>query len=308
MSTPGALGWFEPSLTYDDHRFVVHGEYYWVLLRYLTGSGHARPYVATLSGASGRNLVEDSPVDHLHHHGIWWGHGDINGVDCYTELPGGDEVPDAKGSVTHEGWLDIVDEPGDRRFGFTEAVAWRDDRGGMLIDEQRRLVLRIVDGNRATLDLDSTYTAARDLTFGDTKESVLPGIRPVERLTPHGGGTITSSTGATGEQDTFGEPAAWIDVSGARTFGFLGGDVTEGIAVFDHPENPGHPQRFFTRSYGPISPFPGHHFHEDRTLGAGAVLRLRHRLLIHRGDAGEFDIAGAYDEWVTEEQARKGST
>jgi hypothetical protein len=293
--------WFPPRLTVDDDRFVVHGQYYFVLLRYVTGAGHGRPYLATLCGPSGRNMVEDSPVDHLHHHGVWWGHGDVNGVDLYLELPGGDGPVD-KGTVTHTGWADIVDDrDGDPpRFGFDEAVAWRDQHGEALLDERRSLLVRFVGDERYTVDLDSTYVAARDLVFGDTKESVLPGIRIAEALTGLVGGTITSSTGAVGEEATMGQAAEWIDVSGPRRLAYFGTELIEGIACFDHPGNPGHPQRFFTRTYGPISPFPGHHFHDDRALAAGATLRLRHRLVVHRGDPAEAGVADLYREYAEE--------
>jgi hypothetical protein len=301
MSPASALTWFPLHLTVDDHRFIVHGEYYFVVLRYLTGSGHGRPYLATLCGPAGRNMVEDSPADHLHHHGVWWGHGDINGVDCYLELPGGDG-PGDKGTVAHAGWASIVDEPDadPPRFGFVEDVVWRDHHGETLIDERRTLVARFLGPDRYTVDLDSSYTAALDVEFGDTKESVLPGIRIAEALTGLVGGTITSSTGAEGEEATMGHPAEWIDVSGPRRVAYLGNDETEGIACFDHPGNPGHPQRFFTRTYGPISPFPGHHFHDERTLAAGATLRLRHRLVVHRGGPAEAAVAALYREYAEE--------
>jgi hypothetical protein len=301
VSSPSAFGWFPPRLTVDDHRFVVHGEYYFVLLRYVTGGGHGRPYLATLCGPAGRNMVEDAPVDHLHHHGVWWGHGDINGVDCYLELPGGDG-PVERGRVLHIEWAAIVDESNadPPRFGFDERVSWLDHDDEPLLEERRSLRVCFSGRDHYTVDLDSRYTGARDLVFGPTKESVLPGIRIAEALTPLAGGTITSSTGAVGEEATMGKPARWIDVSGPRRVAYLGGDAIEGIACFDHPANPGHPQRFFTRDYGPISPFPGHHFHDRRGLGAGVTLHLRHRLLVHRGTAADADVEGHYRQYAEE--------
>ena len=297
--TPSAFTWFPPRLLYDDDRFVVYGDYYFVLFRYETGSGHGRPHLTTLCGASGRNMVEDAPVDHLHHRGVWWGHGDINGVDTYLELPGG-EGPADRGTVRHAEWVEIEDRPDDRRFGFVEDVAWNDQRGDALIDERRSVQLHLAADDHYLVDLDSTYTARCDLTFGDTKEAVLPGIRIAEALTGLVGGTIISSTGAQGEEATMGQPAQWIDVSGGRVSAFFGEQLVEGIACLDHPENPGHPQRFFTREYGPISPFPGHHFHGDRSLAAGERLRLRHRLVVHRGDAASADIARHFDQYCEE--------
>jgi hypothetical protein len=303
MSTVrSAFTWFPPKLVVDDDRFVVYGEYTFLLLRYITGSGNGRPYLATLCGPAGRNMLEDAPVDHLHHHGVWWGHGDINGVDCYLELPGGDGPTD-RGAVVHAGWESIVDEPegAPPTFGFVERVAWHDHEGSPLLDERRSLLLQFASSEHYTVDLDSTYTATRDVVFGDTKESVLPGIRVAEALTGQVGGTITSSRGTTGEEATMGEPAHWIDLSGSRNVVYLGESLVEGLACFDHPANPGHPQRFFTRTYGPISPFPGHHFHDDRTLAKGKAIRLRHRLVVHVGGPDDADVEGLYQAYAREE-------
>ena len=126
-----------------------------------------------------------------------------------------------------------------------------------------RCSLDLSRGDRYTLDLESTYTAVTDLAFGDTKESTLPGVRLAERLTVNGGGRMVNSRGQVGEAECFGRPAEWVDHSVTRN-GVYWKTYTEGIAIFDHPGNPHHPTVWFTRDYGPQSPFEGHHF-----IGAG---------------------------------------
>lgn len=303
MADAPAFAHFAPQLATDDHRFVVHGAYYWQVLRYDTGRGVTSPHVTTLCGPSGRNMLEVSPVDHLHHRGLWWGHGDVNGVDYYLELPGGEVTP-RRGTIRHQGWHRIIDAPPE--FGFVEDVAWHDDGGVLVIAEQRSLLLTLA-GDHYRLDLDSSYTAQVDLTFGDTKEAVLPGVRLAEALTGLHGATISTSEGHAGEQQAFGQPARWLDVSGWRTPIQPGRLETtpaarrvEGIAVLDHPANPGHPTRWFVREYGPLSPFPGHHFHPDRRLAAGATLRLRHRLVVHPGTAEDADIDDHWQRYAQE--------
>jgi hypothetical protein len=283
VSTPGAFAWFPPTLVVDDHQVTLAAQECFVIFRYVTGE---RPHLATLCGPSGRNMLEDSPVDHLHHRGVWWGHGAVNGVDYYLELA------ESCGTVTHVGWRSVVDDA--PRFGFTEEVAWRDSSGALVLAEIRSVVLHLAGGDHYTVDLDSTLTASAAITFGDTKEAALPGIRVAEALTSAGGATIRNARGQAGELETFGQPAEWLDISGDRTQIYLGMRQIEGIACFDHPGNPGFPNRWFTRSYGPVSPFPGHHFYDQRTLAAGGTLRLRHRLLVHWGDAEEADVAGHY--------------
>jgi hypothetical protein len=288
---PGAFSWFPPTLTADDDQVVVSAQGCFVTFRYQAGGG--RPHVATLCGPSGRNLLEDSPVDHFHHRGVWWGHGDVNGVDYYLELPGGpSDGPAQRGCVAHVGWRSVIDDT--PRFGFVEALEWRSPSGAVVLAEDRSVLVHLAGPDYYTVDLASTYTAHIDVTFGDTKEAALPGIRVAEVLTSAGGGTICNSEGATGEADTFGIPAGWLDISGERPLIYLGGRLVEGLACFDHPSNPGYPNRWFTRAYGPVSPFPGHQFYDERFLAAGASFRRCHRLVIHRGDAFEAGIAEQY--------------
>jgi hypothetical protein len=273
----------------NDDQFVLAAQGCFVLFRYDAGRGGGRPHIATLCGPSGRNLLEDSPVDHLHHRGVWWGHGEVNGVDFYLELP---EQPG--GRIEHVGWRSVLDEA--PRFGFIEELAWRDPGGQVLLAEERSVQLHLVDGDHYTVDLASELTAQVDVVFGDTKEAALPGIRVAEVLTGAVGGTIRNSRGQVGEAETFGQPAEWLDLSGERTLLYMGGPVMEGLACFDHPTNPAHPNRWFTRGYGPVSPFPGHQFlpPEARTMASGDRLRHQHRLVVHRGDAVEAGLDAKY--------------
>jgi hypothetical protein len=285
----------DPELLVDDHRFVVRGTDYaadFVTFAYHHRPSARRPYVSTLVGPSGRNVLECPPADHSHHLGIWWGHGDVNGVDFYLENEREDMV---HGRIEHVAFDEIVDDA--PWFGFDESLEWRDADGEVLLSERRIALLHLADDHWYTLDLDSTYTATIDLTFGDTKESVLPGIRVAEPLLTYAGGTMTSSEGGRGEQACMGEPARWIDRSGPRR-GLWHKEYVEGVAVFDHPDNPRHPARWFARDYGPLSPFPGHHFLGGGSLARGDALRFRHRILVHEGDADAADVAGRYAHWL----------
>jgi methane monooxygenase PmoA-like len=279
----------------DNNRFLVQHDNHIAFLYAYRGYTN-KPYIAVLRGPSGRNVLEDSPGDHVHHHGVWWGHGDVNGVDFYLEVP----APGRRlGRIQHCDFEHVTNAP--PRFGFTESLDWRDDEGERVIEESRSVLVAFGDPNHYTVDLDSTYTAKRDLAFGTTKESVLPGIRMAEALTGVCGGHIRSSFGGKGERQIFGQPAEWFDYWGDRKAIYGLGDVVEGVAVFDHPSNPNHPNPVFVRSYGPNSPFQGHHFTGETTLASGESWRYRHRLVVHYGDTEEADIAGKYASWIRED-------
>lgn len=286
---PDTLG-----LVVDDHRFLLQRDNVIALLYVVRGYA-TKPYIATLMGPSGRNVLEDSPMDHVHHHGVWWGHGDVDGVDFYLEVPAEGR---RLGRIEHRDFTDVVEDS--PRFGFTERLEWVDDSGEVLIGERRSLLAHYAHKAWYTIDLDSTYTAERDLSFGTTKESVLPGIRVADDLVEVCGGTITSSAGGRGEQEVMGERVEWYDYSGTRQAAYGLGTTTEGIACFDHPDNPNHPNPVFVRAYGPTSPFQGHHFTGATTLAAGQAWRYRHRLLVHYGDTDEADVEGHHQTWLEE--------
>jgi hypothetical protein len=280
----------------DDHRFCVRGlegAEDFTFLSYHFRPSERRPYIGVLAGSSGRNVLELTPADHAHHLGVWWSHGAVNGVDFYLELER-DDVD--HGRVEHVSFDEIVDD--NPWFGFDEQLEWRDPDGVVLIREWRIVLAHFAQREWCTVDLDSTYTAAVDVTFGDTFESMLPGVRVAEPLAGWGGGTITTSAGAIGEAGAMGATADWLDCTGARR-DFLSTPVVEGLAVMAHPTNP-HPAQWWARDYGLVSPFPGHHFLGGGSLAAGDSLRMRHRLLAHTGSADDADVAGHFERWVSE--------
>ena len=287
----GNQGNMGAELHVDDGRFLVHSTDFVSLAYEFRGSGR-KPFIRTLVGPSGRNMLDAPAADHAHHLGIWWGHGDVNGVDFYLELPR-DGLP--AGRIEHVAFGEIVDYA--PRFGFREQLRWTEPDGEILIEEQRSLLVDFTHDLRYTLDLESVYTATRALVFGDTKESVLPGIRPAAHLSVLGGATMVNSHGGVAEAECMGKPAAWLDVSATRP-GLYWKQVTEGIACFDHPTNPHHETIWFARDYGVFSPFEGHHFLGGGTMAEGETLRTRHRVFVHKGDAETADVAGHYREYV----------
>ena len=82
----GNQGNMGADLHVDEGRFLVHSTDFVSLAYEFRGSGR-KPFIRTLVGPSGRNMLDAPAADHAHHLGIWWGHGDVNGIDFYLELP-----------------------------------------------------------------------------------------------------------------------------------------------------------------------------------------------------------------------------
>ena len=111
------------------------------------------------------------------------------------------------------------------------------------------------------------------------------------------GGVIVNSEGQRGEAATFGQPARWVDYHASVPKAY-GAFEWEGLACFDHPSNPDHPNKWFTREYGPLSPREGNHFVGQGKLAKGETLRLRHRIYVHEGDEIAGGAEAAYQAYV----------
>ena len=57
------------------------------VLRYVFNPRQAKPYVAEFSAPGGRNILRDSPSDHLHHHALMYAIK-VNGLNFWEEVPG----------------------------------------------------------------------------------------------------------------------------------------------------------------------------------------------------------------------------
>jgi hypothetical protein len=83
---------------------------------------------------------------------------------------------------------------------------------------------------------------------------------------------------------------------------------TAGVAIFDHPANPGAPTYWHSRAYGlhAANPFGVRDFTGDKskdgsmTVKAGQTLRFRYRVVIHAGDAQAAHIADLYDRYQSQ--------
>ena len=279
-----------PTVIRDDSKWILHDRHR-VCLAYVMNGTATKPYVSMLAAPSGRNLLADAPSDHIHHHGIWWGHGDVNGVTFYLELP--DEEP---GEIRHVEWVERAPAVGDH--GFVERLDWVAPSGETLIREERSLGVSFSRSDGYWLYLDNTYTAQTDLTLGTTKESALLIIRMADAFNGKAGGSIVNSEGANGEADTFGEPARWVDYHAPVPEAY-GGPGVEGLACLDHPGNPDHPNSWFTRGYGPLSPREGNLFAGEQTVASGETFRFRHAIVVHAGDEADANIEAAWREYST---------
>ena len=280
------------------------------------GPRTTKPFLHPLRAADGTIVTRAYPMedvageskDHPHHRGLWFSHGDVNGIDFWANEPT-QEPKSTKGRIVLRDVPSIETTKNDA--GGTGKLqilfAWKTLDGSVLLTEDRTMVFHAGSNNRI-VDFDLSLTARAELvTLGDTKEGTfaLRVATPMEESHEMAQGvqrtgTILSADGRAGEHKVWGTRSPWVDYSGV----IEGKRV--GIAVFDHPENPRHPTYWHVRSYGLFAAnmFGLNHFLSDpsadgsQTLRRDDSLRFRYRLVIHPGDAAEAQVASLYQDYA----------
>ncbi|MCS6775278.1 MAG: PmoA family protein [Chloroherpetonaceae bacterium] len=268
--------------------------------RYHTQTSPFKPFLYPLLTPGGEHFTRRFPqekvagesTDHVHHRGLWFTHGEVNGVDFWSE---GQQA----GRTVHTGYAATFQGP--VMGGFVALTEWRAPDNTLVATDRRTVrVIPLPNGDRI-LDFEITMRpAGKELHFGDTKEGTF-GIRVAESLAPKPDRTagIQSPTGrminSEGAKDgaVWGKKAAWVDYSGP-----IGGEIY-GIAIFDHPTNFRFPTTWHAREYGlfAANPFGLHDFNQgakgagDYRVASDATFTLRYRVLLHRGTPETADVA-----------------
>lgn len=259
--------------------------------------GGNKPYVYPLRTAAGIVVTRRFPMeefpgethDHPHHRGMFFSHGDVNGVNFWATEPS-TQAPD-KGRMVLRKVLEAKSGP---QSGTIKVVFdGLDPHGQPIMTETRTLVFHA--GAPRIIDFEVSIRALTPLKFGDTKEGTF-GIRLATSLSEDKGGRMVNAEGAATEKNVWGKPSAWVDYSGTAE----GKPV--GVVIMDHPSNPRHPTHWHARGYGlfAANPFGLRDFTEDptrdgsMTVDAGQSVTFRYRVVIHDGALDAAQIAALY--------------
>jgi hypothetical protein len=275
-----------------------------------------RVYLHPLRAASGTVVTRSVPAgqlpgettDHPHHAGLFYGHGDVNGLNFWAirnEPPSGTR-DETLGRIVLQELTELQDGP---RTGTLRAVLhWLTPDGRTLITERRAMTFHAHPQLRI-VDVDIDLEAHERVVFGDTKEGtfalrVATVLEEADARRKAGGpartGRLRNAQGGEGEPEVWGRRSEWVDYAGA-----IDGERV-GIVMMDHPSNPRHPTYWHSRGYGlhAINPFGVHDFLDDPTkdgslaIEQGQRVRFRYRVAVHPGwSAGQ--LADLYREFAT---------
>jgi hypothetical protein len=268
---------------------------------YLVESG-GKPILWPIIGPTGKAMTRAYPMkkddpsekkDHPHHRSMWFTHGDVNGIDFWTEKTG-------NGTTKHREFAKL--ESGKTGLIVTNND-WLSSDGKRQFEDKRTLRFG-ADADSRWIDFDIVIQALdKPVTFGDTKEGTF-GLRLAETISVDAkqGGQIVNSNGEL-DNKTWGKAADWVDCHGP-----LDGQ-TVGIAILNHPSSFRYPTYWHVRSYGlfAANPFGLRDFSGDKkkngfyTIQPGERITLRYRVLFHHGDEKAGKVAEAFSIYSKQE-------
>jgi len=260
-----------------------------------SGAGEGKPYLAPLRSPSGKIITRGYPMEnipgesrvHPHHRGLWFSYDDVNGAKFWENDPSYKDPRIGRIVTTQAAW-----NPASNKL--ETVFDWNDHSGKTLLVERRATTFQATPKLRI-IDFDITLTTSEKIVFGDTKEGAFA-VRLADALTEKHGGKMVNAEGLTGMANVWGKRSNWVDYTGT-----IDGEQL-GVAMLDHPSNPGHPVHWHARDYGlfALNPWGQHAFdpaapENHTTLPAGESLRFRWRVVIHQGAA---DIAEMYRDFA----------
>ncbi len=258
-------------------------------------------YIHPLHGLDGEILTEDFPDDHPHHRGVYWTWHQV----LVGEVRAGDPWLARRFS-----WELAGAEVLEGRGGLRVTHRWHspDFASGALpiAEETAEVVAHPASGDVRLVDFDIRLSSLQpDVKVGGSEDDKGYGgfsvrVRMLQALEfTAAGGPVRPDRVAMAVGD-------WVDFSGT----FPPRTEPSGVAVFVHPDSAGHPQPWILRSaetpsmQNPV--WPGR---EPAALpGDGQAVRLKYRLVLHRGLASGVDLERLYREYAggTRAQAARG--
>jgi hypothetical protein len=234
-----------------------------------------KPYLFPVMAPNGSVITRGFPIeprkgeriDHPHHIGIWFNHGNVNGLDFWNNssaIPA--DKKDTYGHIVHQ---NIVKAESGKKGILQVVLNWDDNKGNTLLREDTRYIFS-GDENSRTIDHISTLTAVNgQVVIGESKEGMFAirvdrafempstealiftddkGNPTTVKATDNTGvtGMYTSSKGLKGDA-VWGTRNDWVLLSGVKD------NVPITMGIFDNPKNPGYPAYAHARGYGLFS-------------------------------------------------------
>jgi hypothetical protein len=243
-------------------------------------------------------------IDHPHHIGIWFNHGNVNGLDFWNNSSA---IPANRKDQYGHIVVKSIKQAKSGKTAVLEVISnWDDNKGNTLLVEDAKYIFSATKDSR-TIDHISTLTAVNGtVTFNDNKEGMFAirvdrafempsnesliftddkGNPTTVKATDNTGvtGMYTASNGTTGDK-VWGTRNEWVILTGTKD------NTPISFAIFDNPKNPGFPAYSHARGYGLFSVNDlGQNSYDPKQakvnfpLQKGESMTLKHRFYVQSG-------------------------
>lgn len=266
----------------DDRIQVYVGDTLFTEYRYRAEQKY--PYFYPVNGPkSGKSVTTESSQPYPHHHSLFFGCDRVNGGNYWQDV-------NERGQIVVEE-IEITKWKGET-IEIQNTNIWKRPGAPSPFRDTRKIVISAPSESIRIIDFEIECTALMDVTIQRTNHSLFS-ARMVEELSVKQGGTLINSHGDKGEEATLGKEAPWCDYFGTRD------GITEGLAIFDHPQNNWYPSRWFTRDYGFFSPTEMNWLEEGSIeIAEGEKPLLKYRVIVHEGSVQDAKIGELFQQWI----------
>lgn len=240
-----------------------------------------RPFIHPIVAPDGKGLLtEYSPGHHKHQTGLYWGLTRVNGRD-YFHNPQEDYWKKVASN--------IVEKEG-------EEVKWQtiyhllDEKGETVMQETQNWTMR-EEGGKYFLDLEWKGEAIKDIVIGKYDYGSLFLRMPWKEGIK---GEIVNAARQKNE-NAEGQPSMWVNVA----MQVEGRDDMANIAIFDHPENRGYPNKW--RVDGQLGLGPAFTRDGDWIIPKGKTETLKHQLVIYTGELNDVSMTETWGKFSGKE-------
>jgi hypothetical protein len=271
-------------------------------------------YIHPLYGLNGEVLTDNAPVDHFHHHGVFWTwphvdvhetDGKIKKYDLWTSNTAlkqhfvrwieRKELPDSAFFEVENGWF--VGEPINENKIMSEQVKITVHR---IQTDENGLKSRAIDLQFILKPIKQiSLRGSEGKSYGGLSIRFKPYINENERNKKNASAkqseiNIITTPQGIAKFDLPETPLAWADY----TSKFNGQDKFSGATIFVPKTHPDYPPTWLTRYYGPLClGWPGV---KGRTFQPNEEIKLNYRIWIHNDKITNKQITHYYDNYNNE--------
>ncbi|NLO72079.1 MAG: hypothetical protein GX102_14275 [Porphyromonadaceae bacterium] len=247
----------------------INGTYF---TSFLYSDDLERPCLYPIKTLSGIEITRGYPlnprpferIDHPHHYGLWFNHGDVNGLDFWNNsFAVKPELKHKYGTIRYVKLIKISN----KRGRLVTLSKWLDNEKNELLTEKTTYIFSGEEDGTRAVERITELKAVQRVTLNESKEGMFglridkafeaPFDKPVKRIGEDGklaenpfinndgvNGLYRNAEGKKGESEVWGKRTPWVAVAAEKDNELIT------IVMLDHKKNPYFPAWPHAREYG----------------------------------------------------------